>query len=290
MQRVVYYNKNLIKEGEAVLSPFNRGLHYGDGVFETLRAYSGEFFRFEDHMNRLLEGLKLLKIATTDWDRAEICIAAKAVLRANKLRDAAVKVLAFRQGVEGPAPPPGLKASVLVTAASFDHKKKLRYEKGISAHVVSGRRNKYSPVTFIKSLNYLDNILGRLEARDMQADEALFLNTDGKVAEGATSNIFIVKDGILLTPPVNAGILKGITREVVLRIASQTGLQYVEENFSSDEFFGAQEAFLTNSLMEIMPLVAVNGKAISKGVPGDVTRQLMRQYGACVKEELKVSP
>ncbi len=287
MQRIVCYNKNLLCEEDTPVSPFNRGLHYGDGVFETLRSYAGRFFRFKEHMNRFMAGLKLLRIQA-DWSSAEMLGAAKEVLKANNLSDASVKFIAFRNGAEGPAPPPDLKASVLISAGPFDSRKKLRCEKGMSAYIVSGRRNIYSPLAFLKSLNYLDNILGKFEARDNNADEALFLNIHGMVAEGATSNIFIIRQEVLYTPPLHAGILNGITRGVVLQIATEAGIKCMEKEFSPDHLFAADEAFLTNSLMEIMPLVSVNSRPVGSGTPGDITAELMDKYSSRAGKETGV--
>ena len=283
MQRHVYYNGSVIQAGAVGLSPFNRGLHYGDGVFETMRVYAGMIFRFEAHMKRIREGLAVLKI-DPDLDTMKMKEAVRQVLHANELHDASVKILAFRQGGEGPTPS-DTKASVLITARPFNREIKASYEKGISGYVVSIRRNNYSPVSSIKSLNYLDNILGRLEARDNHAVEALFLNVDGMVAEGATSNIFIVKNGSLYTPPHHAGILNGITRQVLLEIIHDLGLKCFQKDFLPDEIYDADEAFLTNSVMEVMPLVSVNGRAIGAGISGKITEQLMHEYSKLIERE-----
>ena len=286
MKRIVCLNGNLLNENEVYISPFSRGLHYGDGVFETLRAYEGGFFRFESHVIRLIDGLKLLRIETC-LNSSELCNTVKKVLHANNLSDACVKIIAFRSGPEGPSPLPGLKATIMVSAVPFDTKKKLLYEKGISGYFVSIRRNNHSPVASIKSLNYLDNILGRLEAGDNSADEALFLNVQGMVAEGATSNIFIIKHGAVITPPVKDGVLPGITRKAVLQTALDTGIQCLEQSFCREDVFDADEAFLTNSLMEIMPLVSVNGQPVGNGNPGKITGQFINKYVEQVKKELR---
>jgi branched-subunit amino acid aminotransferase/4-amino-4-deoxychorismate lyase len=194
------------------------------------------------------------------------------------LSDARLKIIAFREGADGPSPLPGLKAEIIITAAPIDDKTKLSYEKGIRGHIVSIKRNNYSPISFIKSLNYLDNILGRIEARENNADEAIFLNIQGRVAEGSTSNIFIIKQGTVFTPPVTEGILNGITRDVIFRISSEIGIKCLEIEFPPGQLFEADESFLTNSLMEIMPLVSVNGKPVGTGNPGEITKTLMDRY------------
>jgi branched-subunit amino acid aminotransferase/4-amino-4-deoxychorismate lyase len=152
------------------------------------------------------------------------------------------------------------------------------------------RRSSYSPLSRIKSLNYLDNILARLEAREHNAQEALLLNTMGWVAEGATSNIFIIKHKKLVTPPVDSGSLPGITRAAVLEIAGNVDLQTQEETFSPEELLRADESFLTNSLMEIMPLVMLNERKIGSGRPGLLTGALLQEYRKLVNRELSLEP
>jgi branched-chain amino acid aminotransferase len=285
VENIIFYDGEFLKESEVSISPFSRGLHYGDGVFETMRSYTGKVFRFEDHIKRLIDGLEVLRIQPI-WDTIGLSKAVDKVLNQNRLSDASIKIIAFRQGGEGPTPAPNSKASVLISARPFDFKKKQRFEEGISAHVASIRRNTHSPVSAIKSLNYLDNILGRLDSYDNNSDEALFLNIHNKVAEGATSNIFIIKQGAVYTPPSNAGILKGITRDVVMQITKEAGITCSENDLFLDEVFDADEAFLTNSLMEIMPLVSLNRMIIGKGTPGNITKQLMFKYHSLVKKEL----
>jgi branched-chain amino acid aminotransferase len=261
LERIVYYNGNLLPEDKIVISPFNRGLLYGDGVFETLRAYSGHIFRLEQHLERLFAGLQVLRIKPR-WGTGEIEHAVHEVLTVNSLSDASLRITVSRGDGEGTEPRSDICPSLLITARQFDAYQQQDYTSGIGAHLVSIRRNSYSPLSWIKSLNYLDNILGRLEARDNRAREALFLNTHGYVAEGAASNIFMVAGGKLLTPPVDAGILPGITRGVVLEIANDINHAKAEQMFSLDDLLGADEAFLTNSLMELIPLVYVNNTPI----------------------------
>jgi len=285
MGRTVWFNGRLYAESQLPLPRFGRAVQYGDGVFETMRAYGGRLFRFDDHLKRLAGGLRTLRIRE-DVDGARMLEAAAGLMKENGLSDAALKIIAFRGSGDGPAPKPGTGASVLMTAGPFDYQRKARCEKGISARVVSIRRNYHSPVAFIKSLNYLDNILGRLEASDSGADEALFLTMDGAVAEGSTSNIFIVTGGRLQTPPLSAGILNGITREAVMQIAAGCGVGCREEDVSPEALQGADEAFMTNSLMEIMPLVSVDSQAIGSGRTGPLTADMARRYRSMVDAEL----
>ncbi len=288
MERVVYYNGVFSREDDIAISPFNRGLLYGDGVFETLRTYGGRAFRLDRHLTRLAEGLRILRINSW-WKRDEIEIALCELLRINKLSDASARITVFRGDGDGPEPEQDVRASILVSVKPGDYYREDDYEKGFRAYLTTIRRNIYSPLSRIKSLNYLDNILGRLEARDHNAREALFLNTEGRVAEGAVSNIFIIKDNKLITPPVDVGILPGITREAVLEIAEQVVQETGERAFSVEELLHSDEAFLTNSIMEIMPLTFVNDKPIGKGTPGPVTKKLLDRYRHLVRKELELS-
>ena len=288
MERIVYYNGVFAPEKKVSISPFNRGLLYGDGLFETLRAYSGRVFRLEQHLNRLAEGLQVLRIEPCP-QAADIERAVYELLKRNKLSDASIRITLFRGGSEGPEPQQGIAPALLITARPVAYYREEDYAQGFRVHLVSPRRNSYSPLSRIKSINYLDNILGRLEARDNNAQEALFMNSNGWVAEGATANIFMIKDTTLITPPLDARILPGITRAAVLEIAQRGSREVTEEAFSPEELLRADEAFLTNSLMEIMPLVMVNEHPVGSGIPGPLTRELHQRYRKLVTEELHLS-
>ncbi len=267
------------------LPPMNRGLLYGDGVFETMRAYTGSVFRIAAHVRRLFRGLDLLRIPCR-LQAEDLMQGADLVLSANSLGDASVKILAFRSGAEGPDPNRDAPADIVITATGFDAARKERCARGVTACIATFRRNSMSPLCSIKSISYAENILGRIEAGEQGAYEALFLNTDGYVAEGATTNVFIVQGGGLVTPPQDAGILQGVTRDAVIECAAQEGLRVSEKNCTPDDMLQADEAFLTNSVMEIIPLVAVGEKRIGSGMPGPITLQLMTVYKGMVEREL----
>jgi D-amino acid aminotransferase len=282
---IIYYNGKFLKESEVSLSPYNRGLHFGDGVFETLRVYSGRVFRLESHIKRLFKGLDVLGLE----NKADVCFlenVVKSLIGKNRLNDASIKLIAFREECPGVDPLPGLKACFLIIPGSFDFERKKYCEKGISAAIVSIRRNLSSPHVFIKSLNFLENILGRREAHERGFDEAVFLNNHEMVTEGSISNIFIIKDSVLFTPPAAAGILKGITREVVFEIAKDLGIKCCEEYFKADYMLTADEAFMTNSLMEIMPLRELEGHQLGDTCPGSKTADFMRRYRKKVDQEV----
>ncbi len=287
MARIVYYNGDFLPAEKVAISPFNRGLLYGDGVFETLRAYSGQVFRLGQHLKRMHEGLEVLRVEP-NWEAQGIDLAISELIKRNNLSDAALRISVFRGDGEGPEPREGLRPSILISAKPFNTYRAEDYATGFRAYLVSMRRSSYSPLARIKSLNYLDNILARLEAREHNAQEALLLNTLGWVAEGATSNIFVIKDKKLITPPVDAGILPGITRAAVLELAGNADIKTQEETFSPEEMVRADESFLTNSLMEIMPLVMLNERKIGSGRPGQLTELLRQSYRELVNKELQL--
>ena len=282
---IVYLNGKFLQESEVSLSPYNRGLHFGDGVFETLRVYSGRVFRLESHIKRLFRGLDVLGLG----NKADVPVieeAVKGLICENSLTEAALKIIAFREEGPGFDPLPGSKACFLIIPGSFDFKRKKYCEKGISAVIVSIRRNLSSPHVFIKSLNFLENILGRREAHERGFDEAVFLNNYEMVTEGSISNIFIIKDSVLFTPPEDVGILKGITRDVVFEIAKDLGIKCCEESFKTDNVLTADEVFMTNSLMEIMPLREIDGQILGDTCPGSKTADFMRRYREKVDKEV----
>jgi branched-chain amino acid aminotransferase len=287
VKRIVYYNGAFTPEHSVLISPFNRGLLYGDGLFETLRAYRGRVFRFGEHLSRLSEGLRVLRIEPC-WTERDIEHAVYELLSRNKLSDASVRISVFRGDGEGPEPQNDLKPILLLSARAFAGYRAEDYAKGFCVYIASLRRNRYSPLSRIKSINYLENILGRLEARDHSAQEALFLNSSGWVAETATANIFMVTGKTVITPPADAGVLPGITRAAVIASA-RASREVKEQLFSPEELLRAEEAFLTNSLMEIMPLVTVNGRPVGSGVPGPLTGELHKRYRELVQEELRLS-
>jgi len=200
-------------------------------------------------------------------------------IQANKLGDARIRItISMGEGGMVPDPSTCNKPTVLIIAGHYQPYPEQVYQKGFRAVVSSIRRNSQSPLSGLKSANYLENMLAKQEARAAGVDEALCLNEKGLLAEASMSNIFLVTDGILRTPGQESGILLGITRETILELASQLGINTIEQDIRLDELFRAQEAFLTNSLIEVMPLTEVDGKPIGSGRPGPVTQRLMADY------------
>jgi len=276
MSEIVYLNGSLIPRSQARISALDYGFLYGFGLFETMRAYGGQVFRLDSHLNRLAHSAEILGLPIQALDLKG---AVRDTIQANKLSDARVRItISIGEGGMVPDSSACTQPTVLILAGHYKPYPKQIYEKGFRAVVSSIRRNSQSPLSRLKSANYLENMLAKQEARAAGVDEAICLNEKGFLAEASMSNIFLVNDGILRTPGEESGILPGITRKVVLELASQLGINTFEQDIRLDELFQAQEAFLTNSLMEIMPLTEINGKPVGSGEAESVTRRLMANY------------
>jgi branched-chain amino acid aminotransferase group I len=276
MSEIVYLNDTLVPLSQASISVLDYGFLYGFGLFETMRAYGGVVFRLESHLERMARSTETLGIPI---NTAELKDGVADTLHANKLIEARVRItVSAGEGSMTPDPTTCGQPTVLIMASPYQPYPEAVYQKGFSAVISSVRRNSQSPLSRIKSANYLESLLAKQEARAAGADEALRLNERGFLAEASMSNIFLVTDGALKTPGVESGILPGITRQVVLETASRLNIGASEQDIRPEEVFQAQEAFLTNSLMEIMPLTGIDSKTIGSGEPGPVTRRLMAAY------------
>ena len=276
MNEIVYLNGSLIPRSQAKISVLDYGFLYGFGLFETMRAYEGQVFRLDSHLNRLARSAEILGLPIQALDLKG---AVMLTIQANKLGDARIRItISIGEGNMTPDTSMCTQPTVLILAGEYHPYPEQIYQKGFSAEVCSIRRNSQSPLSRLKSANYLENILARQEARAVGVDEAICLNEKGLLAEASMSNIFLVNDGILQTPGEDSGILPGITREVALQLASQLDINTFEGDIMPDELFQAQEAFLTNSLIEIMPLTEIDGKPVGSGKAGPVTRRLMTDY------------
>jgi branched-chain amino acid aminotransferase len=284
----IFLNGSFVNLNQAKISVFDRGFLYGDGLFETMRAYSGEVFRLEDHLDRLFHSAKGIELSLP-YTRRELRTIIKRTLKINGLSKAYIR-LTLSRGVSEPGliSKPQCSATLAIVAREFKPLSPSEYRKGWRATVVETRQNQASPLSRLKSLNFLNNILARKEAQSKRVDEGILLNTLGEVAEASTSNIFLVKRGIIITPPEESGLLPGITRGVVLELAPNLGLKAYNRRVSLDDLMGAEEAFLTNSLIEIMPLIEIDGRLIGNGKPGSATQRIHKAYQDLVKKETKV--
>ena len=290
MEELIYLNSSLVPRSGARVSVFDHGLLYGYGLFETMRAYNGKVFLLERHIKRLLGGAEAIGLGDglTGIDLAKAC---RDTLRANKLKDARLR-LTVTGGESDAFPWEGKvgQPTVVVTARPYCGFSPEKYEQGFKVGIASVRRYTQSAVSGIKSVSYLVSVLARREAAAHGLDEALLLNEDGYIAEGGGCNVFFVRSSRLVTPSLRSGILPGITREVVIELAGELGIIVTEGTVGLAIIRQCDEAFLTNSMMEIMPLTAISDSAgnsvtINAGKPGEVTRQLMAAYRERVGRE-----
>ncbi len=285
MGQVIWINGNLQSPDEARCSCLDRGLLYGDGLFETMRVYQGTVFRLDAHLQRLAHGAEILSIKLP-LSHQELRQAVQATVAHSHLPSGYVRLTVTR-GVGGqPSELDASSPSIMIWVRDFDGYPEELYDRGMSAILASTRRNEHSVLSQVKSLNYLDNLLARAEAKQAGADEAILLNTAGMLAEASASNLFIVAEGRLLTAPVAAGPLPGITRACIIELAAAQGVDLSEEPLSVEQLRQAQEAFLTNSLMEVMPLTQFERQLIGAGKIGPVTQQIGDAYRALVAAEI----
>lgn len=283
---LVYINGELVPKSSAVISVFDHGLLYGDGVFEGIRAYGGRVFKLDEHIDRLYESMHCiwLKIPMTKENMRQAILQ---TLRANRLMDAYIRVIVTRGiGDLGLDPWKCSNPNVIIIADRIQLFPRELYERGIEAVIVSTRRN--SPQALdpaIKSLNYLNNILAKTEAKIAGKQEAIMLTLDGYVAEGSGENIFIVKYGSLHTPPTHLGILNGITRRVVLELAQKLDIPAYETALKPRDLYTADECFLTGTGAEIVPVVMIDEHVIGDGKPGPITRRLMEAFHKLTEDE-----
>lgn len=277
----VWLDGGLVERDAAAIPAFDRGLLHGYGLFETMRSYGGRVFRLEEHYRRLAEGASTIHIGLP-LSLEELRAAIDVLLERNALPDARIRLTV----TAGPVPEAGeaRPTIMLFTTPLTDYPPEL-YERGMSAVTSAIRRNEISPLSRVKSLNYLDNLLAREEALRRGADHAILLNTRGLVAEGSSSNVFVVDGETLLTPDLASGALPGITRAVVIEIAPQAGLTVRERQVAPETLSGAEEAFLTGSVMGIMPLTRLDGAPIGSGRPGPKATLLRRLYADLVERE-----
>jgi branched-chain amino acid aminotransferase len=280
----IYIDGKYYDERNARISVFDHGLLYGDGIFEGIRAYNGRVFKLKEHIDRLFCSAKaiLLKLPGT---HADIMAATVETCRRNRLRDGYIRLVVTRGvGTLGLNPNRCKNPSVIIIADKIQLYPPELYQQGMEIITVPTTRNLHSALNpAIKSLNYLNNILAKIEANNAGCEEAIMLNAEGFVAECTGDNIFIVKEGQLLTPPLAAGALYGITRRVVMDIAAESGLKVCEPNLTRYDVFNADECFVTGSAAELMPVVKVDGRVIGTGKPGPITRSLVTQYRALTK-------
>ncbi len=282
----IFLDDRLVDESQAVVSVFDHGLLYGDGVFEGIRCYDGLIFKLQEHLDRLFESAHtlMLRIPMT---KEELEKATILTLQANRLKDAYIRLVVTRGfGDLGLDPKKCPKPTLFIITDKIALYPKEYFEKGLVLATVPTVRNHPEALNpQLKTLNYLNNILAKIEATNAGVDEAILLNTQGYVTECTGENIFYLKENVLFTPPTYVGILKGITRNVVMRLGRENGMEVHEEVFTRHDLYAADEVFLTGTAAEIIPVVKIDNRVIGSGRPGKTTLKLMSEFKKLTPKE-----
>lgn len=282
----IYVDGQYYPKEEAKISVFDHGFLYGDGVFEGIRAYNGRVFKLKEHIDRLYNGARgiMINVPLTKEEMIEVVLE---TLRRNQLQDAYIRLVISRgAGDLGLDPKKCSKPTVVCIADKIVLYPEELYENGMEIITAATRRNRPEGVNpQMKSLNYLNNIMAKLEANLAGAPEALLLNNEDYVAECTGDNIFIVKNGVLITPPPYVGILVGITRNAIIETAGRLGIKVEEKVFTRYEVFTADECFLSGTAAEAVPVVKVDGRPIADGKPGPITKQIIKEFKELIKTE-----
>lgn len=275
----IYIDGKYYPKSEARISVYDHGFLYGDGVFEGIRAYNGVVFKLKEHVDRLYRSAHaiMLNIPIT---KEEMVAAVVETLRKNGMKDSYIRLIVSRGvGDLGLDPRKCPKATVIIIADSINIKAGNATETGVTALITWVRRNPVDGTTSeVKSLNYLNSIMGKLEANACGADEAICLEENGYVAEGVGENVFIVKNGEILTPPSSTGALEGITSDAVLKLCEKLKIKVTCTNLTAYMLFTADEAFFTGTAMEVVPIREINKRVIGSGKPGPISKKLMAEF------------
>ena len=284
MSMKIYLDGEFVDKENAKVSVFDHGLLYGDGIFEGLRSYHGKVFRLEKHIDRLWDSAKSIAL-DIPMTKVEMMEATNQTVAVNGLKDAYIRLIVTRGvGNLGLNPYSCAKPTVIIIATQLALYPIELYEKGLE--IVTASTMRMPPAALnprVKSLNYLNSIMAKIEALRVGCEESLMLNHKGEVAECTGDNIFIIKGGVQMTPPISAGILQGITRDVVLELAAKLGIPAKEVAFTRHDVFVADECFLTGSAAELIPVVSIDQRTIGDGLPGTITKKLLEAFHEEVK-------
>ena len=279
---MIWFGHEVVPVAEARVSVFDHGLLYGDGVFEGIRIYGGRIFKEEEHVNRLYESAKAIRLEIP-MTPAQISQAMRDTMAANNLTgDGYIRLLVTRGvGSLGISVVHTANPTVIVIADKIALYPPEVYERGLRCVVASIMRNHPNSTNpRVKSLNYLNNVMAKLEAKDAGADEAIMLNTYGRVCECTGDNIFVIRDGAMLTPPASEGILEGVTRKLVMELGAKHGLDVRQETLLVHDLYVAEEVFATDTAAEIVPIISVNKRIVGDGKPGAITKKLTEDFVA----------
>lgn len=275
----VYVSGKLVDKDQATVSVYDHGFLYGDGVFEGIRVYGGKVFLLSDHIERLYESARAIRLEIP-MSKADLTAAVNSTVAANGLSEGYVRLVVSRGGGSlGLDPRKTADPQVIIIADTISLYPPEMYQQGLKLITASTLRNHPQALSArIKSLNYLNNILAKIEGTDAGCVEALMLNHKGEVAECTGDNIFIVQKGILKTPPVDAGILEGITRNAVIRLAREARIPVSETTLLRHDIYVADECFLTGTAAEVIPVTSLDGRSIGQGKPGPITKDLLERF------------
>jgi branched-chain amino acid aminotransferase len=285
MDLLIYFNGKFVPKNEARTSVYDHGFLYGDGVFEGIRAYNGRVFRLDEHIERLYDSAKAIDL-NIPLSKAEMKKAIIETLKKNNLKDAYIRPIVSRgDGDLGLDPRKCAKPNIFIITQEWGAMYGDLYEKGLTAITVGVRRN--APEAMppnIKSLNYLNNILAKIEANAKGGDEAIMFDIHGNISEGSGDNIFIIKNNRILTPPTMNN-LRGITRAAAIELARKEGIEVMETNIGLFDLYTADEIFVTGTAAEIAPIAKVDGRLVADGKPGNITKKLMSDFKELTKTE-----
>ena len=278
---LIWLDGQLVPESEAKISVFDHGVLYGDGVFEGIRIYNGRVFRLSEHLNRLYDCAKAICL-TIPISKEEMKQATLDTVAANNLRDGYIRLVATRGvGSLGLSPYQCPKGSVFIIASTITLYPKERYENGLHLITCGTRRPNSSALSpQVKSLNYLNNIMAKIECLQAGCEEGIMLNDQGYVAECTGDNVFVVKNGKVTTPPISAGALDGITRRAVIELLGEMGVPCAESNMTRFDMYTADECFLTGTAAEVIAAVQYDKRPIGDGKPGKITQDLIVRFKA----------
>jgi len=275
----IWLDGKLVDEKDAKISVFDHGLLYGDGVFEGIRVYNSRVFELEAHIRRLYDSAKAIRLEVP-MSRSKLISAVEQTVEANGVIDGYIRLLVTRGvGTLGLNPFICENSRLIIIADSIQLYPEELYEKGMK--VISATTVRNHPLAIppqVKSLNYLNNILAKIEALDYEVPEAIMYNHEGYVAEATGDNVFIVRDGVIYTPPAEAGSLEGVTQGVVIRLAKEENLEVVEKNLTRFDLYVCDEFFLTGTAAEVIGIVEIDGRGIGDGKPGPITKLLRKKF------------
>jgi branched-chain amino acid aminotransferase len=284
----IWLNDRLVDEADAKISVFDHGLLYGDGVFEGIRVYDKRVFEMEAHVRRLFDSARAIRLQIP-MNQEDLTRAIETTVAANRINDGYIRLVVTRGiGSLGLNPFTCKTAGLIIIADKIQLYPEELYEKGMK--VISATTVRNHPLALppqIKSLNYLNNILAKMEALDVDVPEAIMYNHEGYVAEATGDNVFIVRNRIVYAPPVEAGSLEGITRAVVIRLARQEGMEVVEKNLTRYDLYVCDELFLTGTAAEVIGIVEIDGRVIGDGKPGPITRLLRDRFYSYARRKEK---